>query len=515
MSFHYPILFWSLPLILVIALYFHKLITDKSYRIKVWLLALVVVLMVTAFAKPYKEAGLVDVEIEGTEIVIAVDLSASMKGEDLKPNRLEQTKQLLKQLINHSAHDKFAILGFTSSSIILSTMTDDKNLLLELFDRLDNTNIVSKSTSLMPVLELASKLSQIEHRQLLLFTDGGERGFAKEIEFAKKEDLAVFVVGTATNAGVALKQEDGSFLLNKKEEIVVSSLNAQLKDLCVESGGSFFSFDTAMSDVLESIQDHAQDQQKSESKERLEQQLFYYFLIAALLLFMVASTSLVNLFVLLALLMPMQNYAAMTDFYHIDQGAKAFKNKDYETATGHYEALEDKNWQTLFNLGNSYFKEGSFGLARTAYGRIKTKDAKLKAKLYHNIGNCYVREGTFKKAQVAYRKSLALFYDKTTAENLVWTLDKFDNMRSPKTHQAKNMIDDPLNQRANQAGNKQKKKAGSKSQLQQGEAKSGAGGTKMQDKKKKQTPGSAPAVGLSPKQYQLINKGSTYEKNPW
>ena len=133
MSFIYSEVLWVYALALFPIYVYYKKEQDIKHKRKVMLLSFVFFLMLMAFARPVLPQKLADVKTIGTEIVVAVDISASMHAKDILPNRGAFAAKLVHELVASSEHDKFAILGFTSSAIILSTMTDDKTLLYELF----------------------------------------------------------------------------------------------------------------------------------------------------------------------------------------------------------------------------------------------------------------------------------------------------------------------------------------------------------------------------------------------
>ena len=83
----------------------------------------------------------------------------------------------------------------TTNAIILSPLCDDDTLLLHLFEGLDEALIMTRGTAVMPLLELARKMSRSPEPLLLLLTDGGdEASYEKEARYAKEAHLHVNVI---------------------------------------------------------------------------------------------------------------------------------------------------------------------------------------------------------------------------------------------------------------------------------------------------------------------------------
>ncbi len=515
MSFIYPyvIFFYLLALPLIYRVY--RKSPEPKERRKILLLSFVLFLILVAFARPVAQKGVQEVENLGTEIVIAIDLSASMKADDITPTRLDRARTLLKSLVERSPKDKFAIIGFTSSAIILSPMTDDKALLMELFDRVNGEHIVSKSTDLASVFELADKLTLLENKQLVIFTDGAEGSFEEQIAFAKERAIHVYTVGMATDIGASLKSDRGEIIVDDKGEIVISALNPELRVIADATQGEFYRYSDDMGELLEAI--HAQAaMQTSRSKEIVQVQLFYLPLALALILFMLASTSILSRYIAVVLLsFPATDLqAGVFDFFYLYRADAALAQADYERSAQALESVGDKNWQTLYNLGYAYFKAGEYAQARFTFSRIKTTDPKRKAALLYNIANCFAQEQLYTKAAEYYRQSLILDDKPETRDNLLQVSLLKDKKEMPEGLNQKKATEDTMERKANSKGGK-KKESQNENASQQGKSTQGAGKTKMSSKKRTLQSTRREDVGLSPKQYTQINKGSYSEKNPW
>ncbi len=511
MSFLFPEVVWLyLIALLPIYRYYHKAESIGLKR-KILLLSFVLFLILVAFARPVLSQKLADVESRGTEIVIAIDLSASMKATDIKPSRAAKSRELLHELVASSEQDKFAILGFTSSAIILSTMTDDKSLLFELFERLNKDFVVSKSTQLKSVFELANQLSLLEKKQLVIFSDGSEGDLQEEIAFAKEHNIRVYTVGMATTSGSSLYDDSGELLTNEDGDIVITALNHNLKTLAQQTGGKFYAYDETMADLIETIHEDA-ELQTTHSKELTYVELFYIPLTLAVILFILASTSILAPYVgVLVLAFPVGKVQAdVTDFLTISTAQKRYEAQDYESSAQKFASLGDKNWQAMYNSATAFYKAKLYERSRKAFRRIKTTDPTLKATLLYNIGNTYAQQFYIKKAVDSYQKSLALEYRKETMDNLLYVslLEERKEMFAGKNQSSQK--DDTGEEQMRSTGE------GKSESKQQGNASSAGGGASKKEEKSEPLKSLRKAkVGLSSKQYSTINKGNYNEKNPW
>ncbi len=243
MSFLFPQYFWLLLLLFLIMLWRRKSkesdIVNQAKQ-KLILIYIALFMIIIALSRPVLNEGVVKQEYEGSEIVIALDLSYSMQAKDIKPNRLEASKEMIKRLISARVHDRFALLGFTSNAIILSPLSSDAELLSHQLDLISSETIITKGTNMASVLDLSIKLSEVKQKNLIIVGDGADKqDFSKEIAFAKDNGLSISMVIMATSAGARLKDKHGKWLKDSSGHLVITAKNNKVKKLCLASGGVF------------------------------------------------------------------------------------------------------------------------------------------------------------------------------------------------------------------------------------------------------------------------------------
>ena len=246
---------------------------------------------IIALARPVIDNGEITVKQEFVDVVTAFDISQSMLAQDIYPNRLEFSKQKFFELLNYFKKGRFGVIGFSSRAFLVSPLTNDFATLKYLVKNMNLEYISLKGTDLMqPLIVTKEQLKDSKNRALLIFTDGGDsKDFSKEIEYAKKNHIKVFVYAVATPKGDVIKTQNG-ILKDKNGNIVITRLNRAIKQLALKSGGAYMEYSLGKGDMKElaniiKAKFKAKNGGKTVIKDTRE--LFIYPLaVAVLLLFM-------------------------------------------------------------------------------------------------------------------------------------------------------------------------------------------------------------------------------------
>lgn len=523
MSFLSPEFLWLFLLLLLMMLYRKnkKLYDiDKIAKRKLILLYISLVFMIISLSRPVLQKEAVKQDYEGSEVVIAIDLSYSMQAQDLKPNRLESAKKFIKELINNRVHERFALLGFTTNAIILSPLSSDAELLSHQIDLIESDFIITKGTHISSALELSTKLSQVKAKNLIIVSDGGEqKDFSKEICYAKSNGLSICFVMMASASGAMLKDKNGKWIKDRSNNLVISSRNMNVSSLANATGGVYVEYgDSALKEI--SLWLDSREKKLSSADMLMYKELFYYPAFLALVFFLLGVTTLhkgVFKFISMFLaLIGLNAQADMRTFSTQSAGDISFvKQKDLDALVKAkkrgFISPEDH-----YNLANAYYRVGKFEEAINTYKEIRSTDPSLKHKIFHNLGNSYVRLEMFEEAREAYTKALIISYDKQTDENLVY-ITNFKKAEGLQTGQQKGKKrNESKNVNSSSKKDAQKKKGAGSSNMKV-TAKAGAGSQTDAKKResKTQVNFNASASALSYRQYELINERSTNEENPW
>ena len=473
MSFLYPEYFWLLLFLLAL----HVRRDFRTFNISTLGYVITFVFIVLALSRPVIEQEPIKTKQVLSDVVIGVDLSFSMHADDILPSRLEKAKEVLKELVLAEDKTRFGVLGFTTNAIVLSPLTQDRELLLHLYNALDEKFVVTKGSSIVPALKLARKMSHSKSLSVVLLTDGADEfDYAYEAKYAKEHNMKVNILMLATTIGGTLKLQNGDLLKDELGDIVVSRENQSIQEICDVSGGVYTKdFD----ELLDALREQKKNDKEVETTIVQNMELFYYFIVLAIISFLVSVTTLKR-FVLAFLLMFGVNLQAdkYTDFF-------------YE--------------------GSRFYKDGKYEKALHSYESVKSSHVETKSIVYYNIGNTYVRLQQFKKARVAYLKSLTLLYTIEADENLAYIKDAGDK-KEMSTGQQKT---DKKSSMAKKMKNSKKQKDGGSSNMK---VKAPAGSGENAGKKVKTQSSfdlNSAKAKLSSKQYELINKRVVDEKQPW
>lgn len=184
--------------------------TPKSYKIYLlhapFLLRLVaLVMIVLVLARPQTTNSWQNSEIEGIDIMLAIDVSTSMLAEDLKPNRLEAAKDVAAEFINGRPNDNIGLTIFAGESFTQCPLTVDHGVLLNLFEGI-KTGIIEDRTAIgMGIANAVSRLkdSKAKSKVVILLTDGtnnaGEISPLTAAEIAKTFGIRIYTIGVGTN----------------------------------------------------------------------------------------------------------------------------------------------------------------------------------------------------------------------------------------------------------------------------------------------------------------------------
>ncbi len=169
-------------------------------------LAMVIVIL----ARPQTSNSWKNTQVEGIDIMLAVDVSTSMLAEDLKPNRLEAAKQVASEFIAGRPNDNIGLTIFAGEAFTQCPMTTDHAVLLNLFHAIKTDiaqrGMIQDGTAVgMGIANAVSRLkdSKAKSKVIILLTDGtnnmGDISPMTAAEIAKSFGIRVYTIGVGTN----------------------------------------------------------------------------------------------------------------------------------------------------------------------------------------------------------------------------------------------------------------------------------------------------------------------------
>lgn len=172
-------------------------------------------LLIVALARPQSRMSLEEMEIEGIDIVLAVDVSGSMKGEDFKPNRLEAAKNVAHDFIDGRKTDRIALVEFAGEAFTQTPLTIDHDVLKRQLDDM-KTGVIEDGTAIGDGLATAInriKESEAISKVIILLTDGvNNRGAIDPetaAELAAKYGIRLYTIGVGKRGDVLYHDDRG------------------------------------------------------------------------------------------------------------------------------------------------------------------------------------------------------------------------------------------------------------------------------------------------------------------
>lgn len=248
------------------------------------------IFMVVSFARPVINNGEIKVKSSFINMVVAIDMSKSMFANDTYPNRFDFAKKKFISMLDYLKNTKVSLIGFSSDTFLISPLTKDFNSLKFLTNNLNIANVSLKGTDILNTLKTANDLMEHQDKKILfLLTDGSDqKDFKKELEYAKKNHITVYIYGVGTTKGGVIDTPNGA-IKDKDGNMVVVKLNENIKNLALKSGGAYMKQTLKKGDIkmlANTIQSHFKAKDDGISTIEDKQELFFVPLgIALFLLF--------------------------------------------------------------------------------------------------------------------------------------------------------------------------------------------------------------------------------------
>ncbi len=198
----------------------------------------------------------------GIDIVMAMDLSASMLARDLKPNRLEALKTVAAHFINSRPNDRIGLVEYAGESYTRTPLTSDKALVLSSLKSMSYNTTIEGGTAIGSGLATAVnrlKDSRAKSKVIILLTDGvNNTGFIDPkiaSELAVEFGIKVYTIGIGSN-GMAMSpigiRPDGGFQYGNVQVEIDEQL---MKDIASKTGGKYFraTNNTKLEEIYEEI----------------------------------------------------------------------------------------------------------------------------------------------------------------------------------------------------------------------------------------------------------------------
>jgi Ca-activated chloride channel family protein len=253
--------------------------------------------LVIAIANPQIGTKYEKVKRSGVDVMIALDVSKSMLAEDIKPSRLDRSKQFISRFIERLQNDRIGLIVFAGKAYLQMPITIDYSA-AKLFLRNINTEMVpTQGTAIAEAIQLAINAFDAKdkkHKVLVIITDGEnhEGNVLEMAEEATQQGIVIYTVGVGSPKGAPIpiyrNGIQADFKRDKEGNIILSKLNeTALQQLAVKGDGKYFRL-SAGSQEIESIISEISGMEKKDFEESIftdyEDQFQYFILLSIVLL---------------------------------------------------------------------------------------------------------------------------------------------------------------------------------------------------------------------------------------
>ena len=221
--------------------------------LKFILLMVALALLIVMLARPQMGAKISKEKRQGIETIIALDISNSMLAQDVEPSRLEKSKMLVENLVDHFYNDKIGLIVFAGDAFVQLPITSDYISAKMFLQNAEPSLIQQQGTDIGEAIRLAMhSFSQNDKtgKAIVVITDGEDHegdaeAMAKE---AEKNGIHVFILGVGSKQGAPIPIGEGDYLKDNSGQVVMSALNEDMCKRVAEAGkGTYIYVDNSSS----------------------------------------------------------------------------------------------------------------------------------------------------------------------------------------------------------------------------------------------------------------------------
>lgn len=276
------------------------LMPDASpYRptVKFWLCLAALSLLIIVLARPQMGSKVSQEKRNGIELIIAMDISNSMKAQDVVPSRLDKAKFMVESLVDNFNNDKVGLVVFAGDAFVQLPITSDYVSAKMFLQNISPSLINTQGTDIAKAIDISMhSFTQQEKvgKAIILITDGEdhEGGALEAAKAAKKKGINVFILGVGSEKGAPIPNDDGGYLTDNTGQTVMSVLNEKMcRDIAQAGSGMYIHVDNT-SDALNQLNNELEKLQKGDSDSVIYSEYneqFQAFAILAMLLLIIEA----------------------------------------------------------------------------------------------------------------------------------------------------------------------------------------------------------------------------------
>ncbi|SEA25262.1 Ca-activated chloride channel family protein [Prevotella sp. tc2-28] len=403
--------------------------------VKFVLLLTALALIILMIARPQFGTKINREKRTGIETIIAMDISNSMLAEDVTPSRLDRSKMMVENLVDHFTNDKIGLIVFAGDAFIQLPITSDYVSAKMFLSSITPSMIATQGTDIAKAITMSTNsFTQQEGvgKAIIVITDGEdhEGGALEAAKEAQNKGMRVYVLGVGSPKGAPIPTGNGDYMKDNMGQTVMTGLNEEMCRQIAQAGGGAYIHVENNSNAQDQL-DHELDKL---AKKEIESTIysdydeqFQAVCIIVLLLLIIEVCILdiknpmlknVSLFkrnkkavVAVLFLLVATSVQAQGDRLLVRQGNKQFRAGNYAEAEVSYRKAVEKNprnAQAHYNLGNALLGQRKDSAAVVQFENAAKQETNpmRKAQSYHNIGVICQGQKQYAQAIEAYKEAL-------------------------------------------------------------------------------------------------------------
>lgn len=171
--------------------------------------------LIVALARPQSHDNFNTSRINGTDIVLAIDISGSMNAKDFKPTRFAAAKDVASKFVNQREYDNMGLVVFAGESLSLMPLTNDRGALINAIENIEMGDLTDGTAIGDGLVSAINRIvsGKAKSKSIILLTDGtnnaGEVPPATAAQIAKQKGVRVYTIGVGTNGTIQIPDPYG------------------------------------------------------------------------------------------------------------------------------------------------------------------------------------------------------------------------------------------------------------------------------------------------------------------